>query len=289
MLHPIQDGIKAATKEVDLRSMVSKSTRFLSTGVLLTTGLWICLAASAHATEAARVLFAAGEVHAIAPNGVRQNLGQGDVVLEGTTLVVGSGRLQLRFVDGALMSLKPHSRFEIKAYQFTPGNTQSAKAETRLVEGGLRTLTGAIGKVKREAYRLETATGTIGIRGTEFVTDGTITTLYEGVAEKQPSPDLTTDRPLSPRVIPAGFSAGADPSKERVQENNRPTFTPPPNVSQTDSPIEQVSQTISPAIDLSPSQELPTPEVVIPPPPPPPRSEPSPTPPEDPPPPRGRP
>src|SRR5690606_28908415 len=38
----------------------------------------------------------------------------------------------------------------------------------RLVKGALRTVTGFIGRSNRDAYKVNTATATIGIRGTEY-------------------------------------------------------------------------------------------------------------------------
>jgi uncharacterized cupin superfamily protein len=235
---------------------------------MITAGLCLCFAASSGATEAARVLYASGEVSATKPDGSSLKLTKGDAVAVGSTLVVGRGKLQLRFVDGALMSFKPNTRFEIQAYQFKSGDASDAKAETRLVEGGLRTLTGAIAKVNRNAYRMETQSGTIGIRGTQFSTDGQVTTLYEGAVIKTPDSGASSTRD---QIIFAGFSSGGSGAGNPRSQNNLPTFNPSNNMPQSGPPMSQVFQDISPS----------NPDNITPPPPPPPPS-PSPPPPRQP-------
>ena len=143
---------------------------------------WLCTVpmTALHAQEVGRVLFAQGDVTQQTIEGHSTSLNKGTVIHQGSTLIVGTGKLQVRFVDGALMSFKPNSRFKINDYRFSPNDTANAKAETQLIEGGLRTITGAVGKLNRPGYRLETATGTIGIRGTEFVVDKSAVTLIQG-------------------------------------------------------------------------------------------------------------
>lgn len=65
------------------------------------------------------------------------------------------------------MSLMPESQFSIEEYLFDSTDEDSSAA-FGLLKGGLRTVTGAIGQVKREQYELKTPVATLGIRGTEF-------------------------------------------------------------------------------------------------------------------------
>ena len=57
----------------------------------------------------------------------------------------------------------------------------------RFLKGALRAVSGLIGKQKREQYRMDTAVGTIGIRGTEYAStmgaDGLSVTTYVGLVE----------------------------------------------------------------------------------------------------------
>jgi hypothetical protein len=80
------------------------------------------------------------------------------------------GRVQLRFSDGALMSIQPGSDFRIDAYAF---DAVRQRGFFELMQGSVRTVSGSIGKRDREDWRLKTPTATIGIRGTEFTVEET--------------------------------------------------------------------------------------------------------------------
>lgn len=119
-------------------------------------------------TEAAKVDFAVGGVTAVQTDGTRRPLSRGEKVSPGETVDTGAGRAQLRFTDGAMVSLQPQTQFRIDAYEFKGQADGSEKSFFSLLKGALRTITGAIGKKDRKAYRLDTAVATIGIRGTIY-------------------------------------------------------------------------------------------------------------------------
>lgn len=79
-----------------------------------------------------------------------------------------TGRLQIRFTDGSRLSLKPDTEFKITEYQFEPSEPEDGKAIYKLLKGGMRTISGQIGKVDKEDYKLDAVVATIGIRGTDF-------------------------------------------------------------------------------------------------------------------------
>jgi len=120
-----------------------------------------------------RVLFTAGKVVAVdnANDGARdkpRRLSRGDPVRTGETIRTGnSGRTQLRLNDGALIALASESRFRIERYE-TPDEDAGGRAVLRLLEGGFRTITGAIGEQSEDAYELATPVANIGIRGTKY-------------------------------------------------------------------------------------------------------------------------
>ncbi len=118
------------------------------------------------AAGAARIDFAAGNVSAVSPSGTQRPLGKGSEVAAGETIATGdNGRTQLRFADGAQVSLQPKTEFRIDAYDYK-GNGED-KGFFNLLRGGLRTITGLIGRTNKYAYRVTTQVATIGIRGTE--------------------------------------------------------------------------------------------------------------------------
>jgi hypothetical protein len=78
---------------------------------------------------------------------------------------------QIRFSDGGQLTLKPSSSVKIESFRFTEDKPQEDSFLYRLVKGGLRAVTGTVGKRSKEQYELETATATIGIRGTTLSAD----------------------------------------------------------------------------------------------------------------------
>lgn len=78
---------------------------------------------------------------------------------------------QIRFSDGGQVTLKPNSSVRIHNFRFAEEKPQDDSFLYRLVKGGLRAVTGIVGKRSRDKYELETATATVGIRGTTLSAD----------------------------------------------------------------------------------------------------------------------
>ena len=76
--------------------------------------------------------------------------------------------VKLKFIDNALMSLRANTEFRVDAYQYDVKNKAKNKSVMTLIGGGLRTVTGLIGKNNPDGYKLETGVVTIGIRGTDY-------------------------------------------------------------------------------------------------------------------------
>jgi len=93
----------------------------------------------------------------------------GDAVYEGDTLVTGKdSEVHLTMLDSGFLVLRPNTRLKIVSYKADGGDDD--KALFRLFIGGLRSITGWIGKYNRKSYRVQTPTATIGIRGTDHET-----------------------------------------------------------------------------------------------------------------------
>jgi len=77
---------------------------------------------------------------------------------------------QLRFTDGGQVTLRPNTQVKIETYSYEEGRPERDNFAMQLFKGGLRSLTGLIGKRtnNRSAYRMVTSTATIGIRGTDY-------------------------------------------------------------------------------------------------------------------------
>ncbi len=140
----------------------------------------------AWSATAGKVVVAKGTVEATA-GGQARALQRRSLVNERDTVSTGAdSRTQLRFVDSALLTLDAESELSIESYSFTGAGASQDKVLMRLVRGGFRTVTGAIGKKNNDDYKVETPLASIGIRGTiysaEVAKDGQSVTViaFEG-------------------------------------------------------------------------------------------------------------
>ena len=78
---------------------------------------------------------------------------------------------QIRFSDGGQITLKPNTAVKIEEFKFAEEKPQDDSFLYSLVKGGLRAVTGIVGKRSKDKYQLGTATATIGIRGTTVSAD----------------------------------------------------------------------------------------------------------------------
>ncbi len=159
--------------------------RLLCLLALLTTlGFILPLSAAETDAEAGKTLLTKGAVTSDRVTG-RVTLKRRSLIFEKDEIRVGNdGRAQFRMSDTAIISLQENSILQIKEYKYKEGSkTNSALLE--LIQGGLRTITGAIGKNNKKAYELRTPLATIGIRGTDYeveiVTNGMYVAVWDGV------------------------------------------------------------------------------------------------------------
>ncbi|HCI13773.1 MAG TPA: hypothetical protein DFK12_07380 [Gallionellaceae bacterium] len=77
---------------------------------------------------------------------------------------------RIRFTDGSEVVLRPETVFKIERYRFNAVPTEAKRDGfmMRLVKGGLRAVTGLIGKRDPSNVRMRAGTATIGIRGTHW-------------------------------------------------------------------------------------------------------------------------
>ena len=147
--------------------MLSRSCNYFVLG-----GLVVILAAFASppsaAAPAARVQFSIGDVQAVSDNGRARALRKGAPLEQGETINTNNGRAQLVFTDGAFVSLQPGSEFRIDEYRFNGKADGEERGFFSLLKGGLRTITGLIGRSDKRKYQVTTTVATIGIRGTEY-------------------------------------------------------------------------------------------------------------------------
>ena len=90
-------------------------------------------------------------------------------VEEGDTLVSEKNTYaQIRFVDNSEITLRPGTTFVVESFAYEEGKPDGDKATFNLVKGGLRSVSGLLGKRNKEKFAMKTQGATIGIRGTTF-------------------------------------------------------------------------------------------------------------------------
>src|ERR1043165_4563612 len=128
-------------------------------------GLLAALVSAAFAGEAGaaagRVDFTIGPVTVSGRDGVARRLARGAELDSGDIVRTNDGRAQIRFSDGSYVSLQPNSDFAINEYRYDGKTDGSERGFFGLVKGAMRTVSGAIGRVNRNAYRVTTPTATI--------------------------------------------------------------------------------------------------------------------------------
>jgi len=93
-------------------------------------------------------------------------------VESGDTLMTEKNTYALvKFVDNSEITLKPGTTFKVENFAFDAGKPDGDQASFSLVKGGLRSVTGLLGKRNKEKFSMKTPSATIGIRGTTFIAD----------------------------------------------------------------------------------------------------------------------
>ena len=131
---------------------------------------------------AGRVSFVIGEAYITRSTEVaaaeRHGLGKAGRVLRGADIYAGDlietmagGHVHIRFVDEGLVSVRPNSHFSVDYYDYKVAKPSESVIRFNLLEGQVRSISGAGAKAARDKFRLNTPIAAIGVRGTDFVVD----------------------------------------------------------------------------------------------------------------------
>ena len=144
-------------------------SRMVFTSFLALVLLCLMLPTTALSAEpAGRVIAVGAGVKAKSADGRLRPLSRRSEVFQGDTIITGRSTVQIRFSDGSLTALRPQTTFKIVDYQWKGKEDGSERGFFSLLKGGLRTISGAIGKRNRKNYQMKTPAATIGIRGTSY-------------------------------------------------------------------------------------------------------------------------
>ena len=116
-----------------------------------------------------RVALLRGRGSAIGADEKSRRLTTGAAIYEQDQLQTGINSFAvIAFNDKSRITMSPGTAFKIQEHHYKPKVPDENNAFFRFLRGGLRFVTGAIGKLNRKSYRVATPTATIGIRGTGF-------------------------------------------------------------------------------------------------------------------------
>ena len=107
-----------------------------------------------------------GNVFAISEKTKKRNLTTGSEVFVGDRLFTGAdGFIRLNMIDDAQIDLRCNSEMLIEDYSLMRTGNHSV---LYLIKGSLRKLTGSIGKLANDVYKMRTPMATVGVRGTQY-------------------------------------------------------------------------------------------------------------------------
>lgn len=155
--------------------------------LLLWTALLAAPAGYAHAqASAGKVMAVAGVVTATDAQGKERTLEKGMDILAGDKISTADGALvQVRMHDGGFLSVRPGTEMVIDRFAYDEKDASKSNFLMSLVRGGFRSITGMIGRTNPDAYKINTPTATMGIRGTD----------HEPMVVLPPAPGVTMQTP----------------------------------------------------------------------------------------------
>ena len=142
-----------------------------SAGARRLLAVWLALASAGlvRAEPAGRVSHLLGVLTAERGADTRTLLSLDSVVQVGDVLVsTRNTYARITFLDASELILRPDSRVKIERYRFVPSDPPADRSLIQLLKGGLRRVSGLIGRRSPGEDRLETPIAVIGIRGTHY-------------------------------------------------------------------------------------------------------------------------
>lgn len=137
--------------------------------ILLFAALLFACLGSALAAPAGEITHLSGILSVKRADGASKILAVKSQVDEGDTLTTEKDTYaRIKFIDGAEVVLRPDSQFKVESYRYEEAKPAGDNIFVSLLKGGLRSVTGLVGKRNKEKIAYQTPTATIGIRGTHF-------------------------------------------------------------------------------------------------------------------------
>jgi len=186
--------------------IVTSSLAFLIV-ILWTTAVFAAVAAGT-------ITHLSGALFAKKADGNKKALSKNSTVDQGDTIITEKRTYaRIKFIDGSEITLRPDSQFKIEAFSYDKAKPKEDKATFDLVKGGLRTVTGFVGKRGNpDSYKMKTPPAVIGIRGTIYevkICAGNCGSLPNGIYFFVPEGSITITNPAGTQTVSAGQYAYA--------------------------------------------------------------------------------
>ena len=169
--------------------------------------LWLVLMSMslhAFAQVAGTVTQLSGPMMAKKADGKVKILSLKSEVEAGDTLVTEKNTYALvKFIDNSEITLKPGTTFVVEQFAYQADQPDGDRASFNLVKGGLRSLSGLLGKRSKEKFSLKTPVATIGIRGTYFTAEYIAAGGYAAPGSSLPR----TGSPAGPTLAPGLYTS----------------------------------------------------------------------------------
>ena len=169
--------------------------------------LWLVLMSislHAFAQVAGTVTQLSGPMMAKKADGKVKILSLKSEVEAGDTLVTEKNTYALvKFIDNSEITLKPGTTFVVEQFAYQAEQPEGDQASFNLVKGGLRSLSGLLGKRSKEKFSLKTPVATIGIRGTYFTAEYIAAGGYAAPGSSLPR----TGSPTGPTLAPGLYTS----------------------------------------------------------------------------------
>ena len=167
-------------------------------------------ASTSAGTGGGRVYVVNGDVF-VAQGGKPAHRVDGNEAVISNTLVttVANSSALLKFDDGQTVTMQANSSFQVREYRYDANKIANSNIVFSMLKGGMRFVTGLIGKARKQAFRLAAPNATIGIRGTDFMVSMADKAMYSKVL----SGKITMTNAAGMKIVSAGqIAAVASPS-----------------------------------------------------------------------------
>jgi hypothetical protein len=101
----------------------------------------------------------------------RRRAASGDGVGVSDRLSTGkAGVATVTLKDGTVLTMGPDTTMDLSKFQFD-STTQQGNFLLDLLQGSVRVVTGLLGKINPELFKVQTPTSVVGVRGTDFIVE----------------------------------------------------------------------------------------------------------------------